>query len=132
MKAASIELTGALSVAETAFGAGSIEAAEVLNLLGMVNKYSGHFDDAESLYRRCLEIMLQTVGEEHPSVASIYHNLGGLLHAAGDFAAAEAPARHAFEIRARTLGADHPTTVLDRAAWASILDGLGRSGQAEQ
>src|SRR5687767_13278814 len=49
-------LREALALAEETFGSDSFETATVLNQLGMVGKYHGHFDEAEVAYRRALSI----------------------------------------------------------------------------
>ncbi|MEA2245451.1 MAG: hypothetical protein QOD24_5007, partial [Solirubrobacteraceae bacterium] len=69
------ELRAAIAHAETSFGSCSLETAAALNALGMVFKYSGRFDEGVELYERALSILQRAVGEEHPDVASIYHNL---------------------------------------------------------
>jgi tetratricopeptide (TPR) repeat protein len=123
----------ALALAASAFGPDSLEVSYTLNDLAITFKFSGRFDEAEQLYRRSLEILTRAVGtDEHPDVASLYHNLGGLEHARGRFAKAEKPARRSVEIRERALGPDHFHVAADRAALASILDALGRQDEAEQ
>ena len=57
-------LREALALAEESFGPDSFETAAVLNQLGMLGKYDGHFDEAEAAYRRALRITEQTAGLE--------------------------------------------------------------------
>ena len=52
----------ALAAAHVAFGAESLEVAEVLNDLGMTFKYAGQFDDAEVAYDR-VRMMSRDHGE---------------------------------------------------------------------
>ncbi|MBA3354698.1 MAG: tetratricopeptide repeat protein [Pyrinomonadaceae bacterium] len=67
-------LDEALTLAEKAFGPDSIEAAVVLNQIGMLGKYDGHFDQSEVAYRRALHLMEQTTDLEHPLAATLFHN----------------------------------------------------------
>ncbi|MEP7270952.1 MAG: tetratricopeptide repeat protein [Acidobacteriota bacterium] len=67
----------------------------------MLYKYTGNFDEAERLYQRALVITAGTLGQAHPEVATIYHNLGGLEHARGRDAGGEPLARRPVEIRER-------------------------------
>jgi tetratricopeptide (TPR) repeat protein len=96
----------------------------------MTFKYAGRFDDAEHAYQRALGV-LEAIDTDPEDVASLCHNLGGLAHARRDFAAAEPLARRAIEIRSAALGPTDPATLMDRSAHAAILDGLGRSEEAE-
>jgi tetratricopeptide (TPR) repeat protein len=120
----------ALSLAEAGLSAKDSLVAEALNGLGVVHKFQGRYDEAEPIYRRALAIV-EAEGHED-DVATLLHNLGGLAHARGDFAMGEPLARRSVEIHERLLGADHPTTAADRAAWGALLEGLGRSGEAER
>jgi tetratricopeptide (TPR) repeat protein len=101
-----------------------------LNDLGMWCKYSGNFAEGGPTYQRALAIALELYGEEHLTVATLYHNIGGLEHARGNFQAGEAPARRACEIRRALLGLDNPETLADECAYAGVLDGLGRYAES--
>jgi tetratricopeptide (TPR) repeat protein len=125
------ELLVALELAESRFGAWSIEAAGALNALGMTYKYWGRFDDGRQVYERALAILVRAFGDEHVDVATVHHNLGGLEHARRDFAAAEPHARRSVELRRRALWGDHLATAEDEAALAPILHGLGQDAEAE-
>lgn len=59
-KKAGPPLREALALAEHSFGSNSFETANVLNELGMLGKYDGHFDEAEADYRRALDITEKT------------------------------------------------------------------------
>jgi hypothetical protein len=125
------DLRAALGLAEEAYGPASAEVAWILNDVGMTAKYAGRFEEGEVAYRRSVAILEEIGGSEHPDLGPLFHNLGGLAHARRDFAAAEPLARRGLELSERLRGADHPITVRDRVAYAAILDGLGRSDEAE-
>jgi len=120
----------ALARAEAAFPQGDHLVAEALNVLGMIHKFQGRYDEAEPLYQRALSLV--TALRDVEAEATVLHNLGGLCHARGELAAGEPLARRAVELRERLLGADHPMTAADREAWGALLEGLGRLTEAEQ
>jgi tetratricopeptide (TPR) repeat protein len=128
--AARATLERALAIAEDGLGRESQEAADILNGLGMLAKFSGDFDDAQRAYERAAEIVERRYGPEHPDMAAIYHNLAGLAHARGDFAAAEPLARRSVEIREAACGHDHLAAILDRAGLGAILSDLRRDEEA--
>ena len=119
-------LKGAAAIATAVFGEASEQAAGAQNNLGLLYKYWGRFDEGLRLYGLALRSIDALRGEESLASGVVWHNMGGILHARGDFAAAEEPARKAWEISRRLLGEDDPRTMLDAAAYAGILDGLGR------
>ncbi|MBV6395288.1 MAG: hypothetical protein HFACDABA_00863 [Anaerolineales bacterium] len=121
-------LRSALDYAIENFGETHEETSAARNHLGILYKYTGNFDEAERLYRAALGYLPD---KESSLAAALYHNLGGLAHARGDFAGGEADARKAWEINRRLLGEDHPTTLADAAAYAGVLDGLGRYEESE-
>jgi tetratricopeptide (TPR) repeat protein len=121
----------AVAAAGAGFGERSLEVAEILNDLGMTLKYAGRFADAEAAYSRVGAILEPRTDVDPQDMAALFHNLGGLAHARGDFAAAEPLARRAIEIRSGAVDLRDAALLLDRSAHAAILDGLGRSDEAE-
>lgn len=122
-------LRRALASAERRLGSNDVDTAVVLNLIGMLGKYTGRFDDAARAYRRVRRIL-----RRHPNadgeLASLLHNLGGLEHARGRFARAEPYATRALQIRRRALPPDHPLVAAEMAALAPIISARGRHDQA--
>ena len=121
------DLQQALAAAAAEFGDASTEATGARNNLSVLYKHWGRFDEGLMLYQRAL----RSTDKESLACATIYHNIGGILHAQGNFAAAEEPARKAWDISRRLLGEDDPRTMLDAAAYAAVLDGLGRYQESE-
>jgi tetratricopeptide (TPR) repeat protein len=124
-------LRRALDRAEHAVGHESLEVAAILNQLGMVGKYDGHFDEAATTYAEALAITARLGLDRHPLTAAVLHNLGGLAHARGRFAEGEPYARRAVALRELLLGSAHPDTAADVAALAALVDGQGRYAEAE-
>jgi tetratricopeptide (TPR) repeat protein len=128
---AEADLAKGLTIAVAEFGQASEEAAEARNYLAVLYKYWGRFDEALHLYEQALRTLSALHGEDSHAVAVLLHNIGGVLHAKGDFAAAEEPGRRAWDLSRRLFGEDDPKTLVDAAAYASILDGLERYEQSE-
>lgn len=109
---------GDLARAEEAFQAAIRAAtgpdADVLQLatslgnLGQLRYRQRDFDDAESLFKRALELREQAVGAEHLSVVQSINNLAALHYARGDLAQAEPLFRRALSISESHLGDRHP------------------------
>ena len=116
-----------LAEVDVRLGDGDPLAGQLCNLLGIAHKYQARYDDAARRYARALAI----AGDDPLVLASLYHNLGGLDHARGEPARAEPHARRAVELREAALGSEHPDVAADVAAWAAILDDLGRVDEAE-
>lgn len=129
---AATTLRDALRLATARFGANSLERAGVLNELGVVSKFTGSFADAERCYAEVRAIQDAHGLAMSADRATLLHNLGGLDHARGELVRAETFARQSVELHAQALGEDHLATDLDRIALAAILDGNGRSGEAEE
>ena len=134
LEAAHARLSAAIDVAEDRLGTDHPETGAALNAMGIVCKYAGRFEEAEAAYRRALAIVEATSGPASADAASVGHNSGhnsgGLAFDAGCYDVAEEPARRAVQIREAALGAEHPAVAADIAAWAAVVDALGRSDEA--
>lgn len=89
------------------------------------------FAEAEPLFRRALRIREQSLGLEHPNVATSLNNLAVLLKNTNRVSEAEPLCRRALSIRERRLGPNHPdvATVLNNLAL--ILQHTNRANEAE-
>jgi tetratricopeptide (TPR) repeat protein len=124
-------LQTALTLCEETLGPDDADAAALHNMLGIVGKFMGTFDDAAAHYARALEIYEREGG--HPGViATLHHNLGGLAHSRGDLTTAERETRRALELHTASHGPAHPDTAGDRGQLAAILSELGRHEEAER
>ncbi|HND52612.1 MAG TPA: tetratricopeptide repeat protein, partial [Pirellulaceae bacterium] len=123
----------ALEIARRHLGELDLDTAMVLNSIGMWCKFTGRFERGRAVYGEALEILRRVHGsdDEHPSIATLFHNLGGLEHAAGAFVAAEPFARKSVEIRRRAVGTAHADYAADVGALAAIVADLGRCDEAE-
>jgi tetratricopeptide (TPR) repeat protein len=125
------DLQEAVRLAAGEFGETSEESAEALNGLAVLYKYCGRFDEGLRLYREVLRFTIATQGEECVTTITIYHNIGGILFSKGDFAAAKPYGEKAWELSQHLLGETDPRTMADAAAYAAILDGLGKYDESE-
>ncbi len=71
---------------------------------------TNHFDEAEQLYRRALEIRRSKLGPTHPDTGQSLHNLASFLKKTDRFEEGEPLHKKAIEILRTALGDDHPTT----------------------
>jgi tetratricopeptide (TPR) repeat protein len=115
----------------TRFGARDLDAAGLLNDIGVLRKHEGRFDAAARCYRRALAIVARSPERNGLPAATLYHNLGGLEHARGRYARGVAPARRSVALREAILGPDHPAVAADVAALAALLDGRGGRARDE-
>ncbi len=129
--AARAVLDTTLGLCERTLGADDAEAGGLHNMLGMVGKFMGTFDDAAEHYARALAIYTRAGGP--PGViATLHHNLGGLAHSRGDLETAERETRRALELHTDSHGPAHPDTAADRGQLATIVGELGRHAEAER
>jgi len=128
---AEVLLQDAAKLAASEFGELSEEYAQALNDLAVLHKYCGRFDEGLRLYREALRVTIATQGEECLSACTIYHNIGGILFSKGDFTAAKPFGEKAWRLSQSLLGETDPRTMADAAAYAAILDGLGRYDESE-
>jgi tetratricopeptide (TPR) repeat protein len=124
-------LVACLATTEARLGADAAEVGQLCNLLGIGHKYQARYDEAAARYARAAAIIAMHQGNDSIEMASLEHNLGGLAHARGEPAIGEPHARRAVELREAALGDDHPAVAADLAAWAALLDDLGRTDEAE-
>jgi tetratricopeptide (TPR) repeat protein len=87
--------------------------------------------EAESLYRRALELNEKELGAEHPNVAVDLNNLAEALRLSGKSEEAEALFRRALRIDERVLGPQNPTVATVLNNLAKVLRDTNRPAEAE-
>jgi serine/threonine-protein kinase len=105
---------------ESASAAAPVDMATTLTSLADANYLDGHYQVADSLYHRVLDIHRQIYGDRHPLVADDLGNLGGVQQDLGYYAQAEKYYRQSLEINQAYYGNDNPRV-------ATSLNTLGRS-----
>lgn len=86
--------------------------------LGTVFRLEGRYAEARAAHQRALELRVDALGSEHPSVAGSLTNLGNVLRTEGDLAQAQAMQAEALGLFEKALGPDHPSV-------ATCHDNLG-------
>jgi len=124
-------LLRSLERCEATLGAEDIDAAVAHNMLGILGKFTGRFDDAVLHYTRAGEIF-RAHGAADDVLGVLHHNLGGLAHSRGDLQTAERETRRALELHMAAHGPSHPDTAADRGQLGAILSELGRHDEAER
>jgi tetratricopeptide (TPR) repeat protein len=81
---------------------------EVLTEEVMSLYQKGQYDRAMVVAKKALEVAEQTVGPDHPSVATSLNNLAALYKTQGQYAQAEPLYKRSLAIREKALGPDHP------------------------
>merc|ERR1712072_179531 len=76
----------------------------------MVYEDQGNQDKAIEYFEKSLAIKLETLGSEHPSVASSYNNLGAVYETQGNYDKAIEFFEKSLAIKLKTLGSEHPDT----------------------
>ncbi|KYC40693.1 hypothetical protein WA1_23930 [Scytonema hofmannii PCC 7110] len=97
-------------------------AALLFNKTGYYLKERGRYSEAELLLQKALELLQRLLGEEHPSVATSYHNLAYLYSSQKRYSEAEPLCQKALEIASKSLGINHPHTATIRANLKSLRD----------
>jgi nephrocystin-3 len=90
------------------------EEASLLSSLAWrasAHRDTGQYNEAETLYLRCLEASERQLGPEHPSTLRTIGNLGLLYSKTGDYAQAEASYTRCLEASERLQGPEHPDTL---------------------
>ena len=111
-----------------------IDRALRITLINHVAAYlsnCAHYNEAEPLLRRAIEIGEQATNCGHVIVAETLHNLGLLYLKQGKYEQAEAIHRQMLELRTKLLGAEHPNTLHSMNNLALVLDNQGKYEEAE-
>jgi eukaryotic-like serine/threonine-protein kinase len=98
---------------QSAPGAASTDLAASLSELANSHYYAGHYDLANSLYHRVLDMHRQIYGPRHPLVADDLGNLAAVQQDLGYYSEDERFNREALDIDESFYGKDHPKTATD-------------------
>jgi eukaryotic-like serine/threonine-protein kinase len=123
-------LQGALRLAQTEFGASSLETARALSELGELRHEQGRFADAEGLYKRGLMIF-ETNHASPTDVSWLLDDLGKIYEREQQWALAKATYERALDIDRRLLGDDHPRVAVHLHNLAFVTENLGDLKSAE-
>ena len=79
----------------------------ICNLLGLVQRELGDFQNSKENHERALDIQLKNLGPQHVDVANSYHHLGNVQYDSGNLKEAMQYYERALEIQVKNLGHDH-------------------------
>ena len=91
----------------------------------------GNYEEAETLYLRCMEASERLLGPEHPSTLITVGNLGLVYSNKGDYEQAEAYFQRCLEASERLLGPEHPSTLTTVGNLGLLYSDKGDYEQAE-
>ena len=121
----------AVELRESVLGGVHRDTAVSVNQLAVIRFHEGRFDEAETLWRRNIEILAAAGGPDDPDYLLSVHNLGAVLLGRDKLDKAERLLSEAYEVRSRVLGVDHPQTLASMSNLAQCYDLQGRFEQAE-
>jgi tetratricopeptide (TPR) repeat protein len=79
--------------------------------LAELYRSQGKYTEAEPLSMKCLEVMTEVLGEDHPDTLTLMNNLAVLYHSQGKYAEAEPLYVKCVEVTTAVLGNKHPNTL---------------------
>ena len=120
------------AIAVTADEAGITEPTS--RLMGELDCYlsaKGLYGQAEHFSRRALKIDEESLGKDHPKVATRLNNLAGLYRATNRLGEAEPLYGRVIEIWEKSLGKEHPDVAIALNNLATLYQVTNRLGEAE-
>ncbi len=112
-------------------GGTEADLARSVNTLADAGMYTQHFSEADTQYRRALQLDTKLYGSSHPLVADNLSDLGEIQEEWGHYAEAEKLERQAVAIDEAWYGPDHPDTARKMTALASTLEFENRVADAK-
>ena len=107
-------------------------AAPTHSLMGQVFFQMGAFKEGKRHLQHSLNLKLQLLGSEHPTLSSSYSNLATVLSNQGDLKQAKEYHERALAIRQQTLGPQHPDVASSYNNLANVLSKQGDLKQAKE
>lgn len=103
-----------------------------LNNRGLLLSDDGQFDAAEKSLTEALNIDRRTLGDHHLLTGQAWYALANNSASADHFAVAETQIANALAIERGVLDPDNPTIAVTLTTQGQILDGVGKSPEAER
>jgi serine/threonine-protein kinase len=125
-------LRQALAIRMRVYGPNHQSVASTLNELGRVAQQQGRLDDAETNYRRMIEIYKAIYNDKHYLIGVALSNLGGVYTDRKQYREAEQLFREALRRYAETLPADHLYVGIAQIKMGRALLLQGRYADAER
>jgi tetratricopeptide (TPR) repeat protein len=107
------------------------EAGRLCNQVGYYLQDRAQYAEAETFCQRAIALGEQTLGPEHPDLATSLNNLGGLYMNQGKYEEAEPLYQRAIAIDEKALGPEHPGLATDLNNLATLYRIQGKYKEAE-
>ncbi|MBH8575327.1 tetratricopeptide repeat protein [Nostocaceae cyanobacterium CENA369] len=91
----------------------------------------GLYTQAEPWYQQCLEAIKESLGEEHPDVATCLNDLASVYHSQGRYSKAESLYIQALALWRKLMGEEHPDVATCLNNLANVYHFQGRYSEAE-
>ena len=106
-----------------------VQQAQMMHVMGTVYLGLGLYDDADSLFRKALEIRRRALGPDNPDTVETMIQMNKSTSSPSE---GEQLLRDAVEIRRRTLGPDNPDTLVPMGMLAGWLAAEGQLSDADK
>jgi eukaryotic-like serine/threonine-protein kinase len=130
LAAAESPLQEALRLAQSQFGARSLQSGQVLRGLGALRLAQDRLGDAKDLFRRSLSL-LEDVKSPQTDISSVLEDLASVYVHEQQWAPAKESYERALEIDRRVRGDDHPRLAIDLSNLAVVAQNMGDLKLAE-
>jgi tetratricopeptide (TPR) repeat protein len=130
LRGAEQPLQEALHLAQTDFGAKSVESGHSLWSLGMLRYQQGQYSQAKDLFIRSLNILQQSSAPP-TDVSVVLDDLATIYTREQQWALAKQTYERALDIDRRVLGDDHPRVAQRLENLATVAQNMGELKQAE-
>ncbi|HTJ24129.1 MAG TPA: tetratricopeptide repeat protein [Gemmatimonadaceae bacterium] len=125
------EFRGGLASLSRALGPDNPQVADAMMALAyLLDEVRGRYAEADTLYRRAIQIRRRAFGETHPLFAASLLDYAELMSRRGDRAAAVLPARQAVDIVIREYGVENSVVAVQSSRLAAILYRAGNVDEA--
>jgi len=91
----------------------------------------GDYEKALEFAEEAVDLSAEEFGAEHPTTATLIHNMGELQRARGELAAAEQLYNRALAIRQATLDPNHPDLAASNDSLGRVMTARGKFAEAE-
>ncbi|CAN5393190.1 hypothetical protein BH23BAC3_BH23BAC3_27140 [soil metagenome] len=105
--------------------------AQMLNVLGNVNRKLGLYDESQPLLEQSLELRRSLFTGDHPEIAESLNSLGNLLHKTEDLESSEQYLDEALNMRTRLFGEMHEDVEESYTSLANLIHTSGDYEKAE-
>jgi tetratricopeptide (TPR) repeat protein len=99
--------------------------------VGKFYEGQGLYNDAEPWQKKCVSLLKQRLGDDHPAVATSFNNLASLYNSQGKYKEAEPLYEQALALWQKLLGNDHPAVATSLNNLALLYYSQGKYKEAE-